>query len=1114
MTRKPLFWIVFSALGAAGFVIAVWLFPRAFPIIDLDIEMDQATAIEQAAELAAEYGWSPADARSATTFGQLDFEVQTYVELEGGGRDAFVNLADENIYHPYGWSVRRFEEGSIEESLVRFTPDGRAYGFRLRLSEDDPGNGNLSDEEALAVGEAAAAEWGVDLTPFELLESSQQTLPGGRIDHTIVFERGDVSVADAQFRLRVTVAGEGASELTHFVQVPEAFSQRFADMRAANDAIALVSQGFFLLVFGILAAGIGTVVLMRQRWVLWRKPLIWGGITALLLGLNQLNALPLAWNAYDTAVSAGVFLSQQIGTAVLILVAGTPLIAFFYLAGESLGRRAFPAHPQQWRFWSPEVAASSPALGRTIAAYLLAGMQLGYVVLFYLGTSRLDGWWSPAEALVQPDLLATFQPWLMAVSNSLLAAFWEESLFRAVPIACAALLGARYGRKGVWIWIAIILQAVIFAAGHANYPQQPAYARVVELSVPALIWGVAYLYFGLVPTVLAHFTYDLSLFSIPLFASDTPGVWFDRAIVILVGLLPLAIVLNARRKGRARSNAPDWAYNRAWRPPELPADATGAGPADASLETAEEPPRRDLPVAPTVVFVLGALGAAVWLFSIGSGGEVPRLTQSRTEAIATAREALETQGNSVEEWTAMAATPFQRGDDHRYVFEEAGEAAYTSLLGRYLGEPRWSVRFIDFEAEAEERVDQFQVQISPAEEVLRVVHILPEAREGAQLEEDTARTLALGHIVERFDLDPARLVEVVADQTARPNRVDWVFVFEDPDALPEVEGEGRVTVRLAGDELTDLTRSVDVPEEWQRSRRDAATRRTLIGIGLAVLLVLMAGTADVLAIVALAKGTLVVRVLVVMLPAALVVMALSQANSWPAITAQFIPAQPWGLQAGAAAFGIVLVTLVGAAAIALLAALAHSWHRNNLRQSAPALGVALGFAVVGAGGIAEMFFGPFGGLPRWPDPSGAVSFVPVLTNVGGPIVPFLLSTSALLLLGGLALRTGLLPKIALWTAVLAVGFVDIPESVQESAVTWVAVGVGIGILNYFVVRFVAAIPALAPVIFATILAAQGLGAAVDGAYPGARVGGVMGAIVLVAIALVWTRALSHRGPDG
>ncbi len=43
---------------------------------------------------------------------------------------------------------------------------------------------------------------------------------------------------------------------------------------------------------------------------------------------------------------------------------------------------------------------------------VLSELGIGYLVLFYLGTSRLDGWWSPAGALVQPDLLATYMPWL------------------------------------------------------------------------------------------------------------------------------------------------------------------------------------------------------------------------------------------------------------------------------------------------------------------------------------------------------------------------------------------------------------------------------------------------------------------------------------------------------------------------------------------------------------------------------------------------------------------------------------------------------------------------------------------------------------------------------
>ncbi len=1108
MTRKPLFWILFSALGLAGFVVAVWLFPRALPIVELDIEMDQAGAVDRAAVLAVDNGWDPVEARSAATFGQLDSEVQTYVELEGGGRDAFVNLAAQDIYHPYVWTVRRFQEGAIEETVVRFTPSGRAYGFRLRLSEDDPGGGNLTDAEALAVAEAAAAEWGVDLAPFDLLESSQETLPGGRVDHTIVFERGDVDLGEASFRLRIGVSGDRASELAHFVQVPEAFSQRFADMRAANDSIALASQGVFLLVFGIVAAGVGTVVLLRQRWVLWRAALAWGAVTGLLLGLNALNALPLAWIGYDTAVSAGVFLVGQIGVAAVWFLAGTPLLAFFYLAGESLGRRAFPHHLRQWRFWSPEVAGSNAALGRTVGAYLLAGMQLGYVVLFYLGTSRLDGWWSPAESLVQPDLLSTYQPWLLAVSNSLLAAFWEESLFRAVPIACAALIGARYGRPGVWIWATIVVQAVVFAAAHANYPQQPAYARVIELTLPALVWGVVYLYYGLVPTILAHFTYDLALFSIPLFASDAPGVVFDRAVVILVGLLPLGIVLNARRKGRARADAPDWAYNRAWSPPEPP-----AAPAEEPVSGAEAPPVAPpparLPVPRSAVYVLGALGAVLWVYSLVPTHDAPTLELSRAEAIETARAALEAAGSPVDGWTPLVATPSQRGNDHRYVFEEAGESVYASLLGRYLGESRWLVRFIDFGADAEDRVEEYQVHVGADGVVGRVRHVLPEARDGARLDEDAARALASSTVEERFGLDAGGLEEVGAEETSRPNRGDWVFTFDDPDALPGVEAAGRVVIEVAGDQVADARRFVNVPEEWERDRRDAATRRSFIDIGLIALLVLIIGVADVVGIVALAKGRVALRVMLIFLSGVLAVMVLSQANAWPALAGQFVSAQPWGLQAGIAAFGIALAAVVVAAGVALPAALGHAWHQDNRAPAAPGLAIALGFVPVGLAAAAGTFSGSFGSLPAWPDPSGAVAYMAVASGLSGPIVPYVLYTALLLFLAGLAVRPGVLPRAALVVAVLALGFAAVPESARESTAIWVLAGVGGAAVAYLLVRFASAAPVLAPGMIAVFIGVDSVTLSVDAAYPGARIGGILGIIVIAAMAAAWTRALSR-----
>ncbi|MDE0651746.1 MAG: hypothetical protein OXI12_15540, partial [Gammaproteobacteria bacterium] len=116
MMRRPGPWVLFGLLGVAGVAVAIRFFPTAFPIVTLDLAMDRAAAVARADTLARQYGWDPADARTAATFGQADPEVQSYVELEAGGRDAFAGLAASGIHEPYVWTVRRFQEGAGEES--------------------------------------------------------------------------------------------------------------------------------------------------------------------------------------------------------------------------------------------------------------------------------------------------------------------------------------------------------------------------------------------------------------------------------------------------------------------------------------------------------------------------------------------------------------------------------------------------------------------------------------------------------------------------------------------------------------------------------------------------------------------------------------------------------------------------------------------------------------------------------------------------------------------------------------------------------------------------------------------------------------------------------------
>src|SRR5207244_9603149 len=122
------------------------------------------------------------------------------------------------------------------ETLIRFTPEGEPYGFRVKLPDQEKGE-SKPVEEARGIAEAAARDgWKIDFGRYQLVEASKDVRPGGRTDHTFVYERQDERIHEGRYRLRLVVGGDRLTELTHFIEIHEAFTRRYEQMRAANDA--------------------------------------------------------------------------------------------------------------------------------------------------------------------------------------------------------------------------------------------------------------------------------------------------------------------------------------------------------------------------------------------------------------------------------------------------------------------------------------------------------------------------------------------------------------------------------------------------------------------------------------------------------------------------------------------------------------------------------------------------------------------------------------------------------------------------------------------------------------------------------------------------------------
>lgn len=1061
LTRTPGFWAAYAALALAALVIAWRLFPLAIPLVNLDVKLARSEAIARAEAIDATLHLAPDGARAAVRFAS-DQAIQNYVELEGGGKAAFAALVAGSVYAPYWWEVRLFKPGEVTEAVVRFRPDGTPYGFAQELPEsfvpaDKAGLALASDAARRIAEERASADWGVDFAPYFLLERSQQQRVTGRVDHGFVYQRASGDIGDAHFRLRLTVTGDALTELTHVAQVPESFARRFQELRAANETIANVASLAAGLLYGLGGCVLGTLWLLRRHWLLWRPALAAGLIVGTLLGAMSLAAAPTAWFGFDTAQSVDAFWTRQIGTALLLTFGGAVAYGLAFMAAEGLSRRAFGDHPQLWRVWSRAAAPTREVLGRTVGGYLFVPLELALVAAFYYVTNRWLGWWQPSESLTDPNILGTAVPALAPIALALQAGFMEECVFRAVPLSLAALAGARYGHRRLTIGIAVVVQALIFGGAHASYPGFPAYSRLVELFLPAVLWALVFLRYGLLPTIIFHAVFDLALFAIPLFLVAAPGGDLQRALVIGAGLVPLGIVVAARLRAGAWRDLAHSLRNAGWQPSARdahdPAHEGYRAPAAASGWTVSF--QRALPV-------LGIAGLAAWALCTPFRADAPALPQSRAQAEAQADAALAARGVDLAPgWQRSAAPKIAIADPaqgpwHKFVWREAGPGAYRSLLGGTLAPPLWEVRYARFEGPVADRAEEWRVSVNGDGTPRLVRHSLPEGRGGAKPGRDAALALAERAIRDRLGQDPQALTLIGAQEQQRPARTDWTFAFADPRVDVGKDGQARVAVSVAGDEVVAAGRFVHVPEAWQRAEREREGRLTIVKLVLGAAVALAALAALVTAVLHWTRGHCDRRAMSWVIAIAFAIAVASTANQWPRMAMELTTAEPVAGQASIAIAGALLLGLLAALLFGLTAGVgAWAAQRQPVHALAGALpawaaGIAALLLTAGAGAVVQALAPRT--VPVWPSYAYEAAWMPALAAALEGARVLTTSGVALLVLHWLARITGdFTRRRPLALAVLVLAFCGSAFAAGDEARVAIATGCVEGVLAAVVV---------------------------------------------------------------
>jgi membrane protease YdiL (CAAX protease family) len=1043
--------LVVVAIAAAA--TAVWLFPRALPIVALKQSLTRELALARADSFFRAHSLAPAAARTAVRFQGSD-SLRTFVELAGGGTDSLNALIRGDDISPFSWSVRAFVPGNPREARVTFAPDGRIIGFDRRLAEADR-RPTISADSGQRLAEHALDTWIDDrVDRWKLLTSSYETIKSSaRIDRTYTFERVDRRIAGAPLRAEVKIAGDTPSRIRRFVEIPETFRRRYSEMRSANDLLALIAGVGIL---GIVIVGIIALSrFARARRVRWREPMIVGAVVGGLALAAGINEMPGSWYRYDTAMSPATF---QAGQVLLALFAGasTALLLVFTLAvAEAATRGAFPRHLDWWKLW--RFRGTREVAHQVGGGYAVAAMGFAYVTIFYLATRTLFGWWVPSELLDDPNQIASPMPWVSAVAASLNAGVWEEALFRALPLSLLSLwIGERSTRRW-WMAAGVVATALLFGFAHANYESWPPYSRGVELFLEACAWAVLFINFGLLVTVVAHFVYDLVLFGI-FAASGSSTEYRVTAAIILVALLAPALVVAWRWvRQRGFTSAPEEARFAAWTQVAAEEPAAPAGARKPGLFSRRA---RRLALAAAVLGVIIAV-ARPPKPTLG-----PPFTADRERVLETADSMLIARGVNPEGWKRLtmigrdSLSEWPRYLRHHKLLPEAQRFAST-----YAAPTWWMVRYVHTTGTTAQRTEEWRVRLWPDGRPLDTRHVIPDSARRGQADSAAVRRVALAALA-RDGIDTTRLQESELKETARLARRDVTLTYTDTTVKLPGGPAARAWVEIAGDEALGVRRGVELPEEFLRADRARQVNRIMI-VAVAFLAVLALVVTGAIVVkrrrpVLLNDGTLDRKHTLLAIGGLVLLAILAGLNALPSLLASYDTSEPWDRFLGGTALRFATTIAFAMVPAALWAALNAMRRRVGIPMLAgePSRSVSgdMLIAGLGLGGLNYAMTQADdlirrSGMPRAPT-TALDQALPVLAGIpdipAGVLMVVALTGIPLLVVVGLTPRWNLrvlmaaaivvLMGVAVWAGSQAgdVGPAVVGVVIASTAVAWIA----------------------------------------------------------------------------
>ena len=432
----------------------------------------------------------------------------------------------------------------------------------------------------------------------------------------------------------------------------------------------------------------------------------------------------------------------------------------------------------------------------------------------------------------------TLFPWISGAAIGLLASTNEEFTFRlfAIPFF-TRLTGSR--------WIAVIVPAFLWSFLHSNYPQEPPYIRGIEIGLFGIVAGLVMLRWGILATLIWHYTVDASLVGLLLIRSNNLYFKVSGVVVALAAAAPLlfaAISYVSRGRFEAdedllNSAAPTTVISLASRPEQVSA-AVSAHRYDALS--------RGMLAFLAVCVVVG--GAIAWRLKPESIGDYLKLSVNARAARARADAIVRQRGldaNSYVHSTVLAE--ISDPTTNEFLRERVGVARVNEIYDKQVPATLWRVRYF-----RDSQPEEYAVILKPDGSLHAVRHTLAEEAQGASLSKEEAIARAGKFLSEEKNINLSQWTLVESNSDKRPHRTDHTLTWQQNASLDGGTASGsqgaskaesaehafaRVEVMVLGDEVTNYRTYIKIPDEWRRKQTENTLGRILFGYAVPILVV-------------------------------------------------------------------------------------------------------------------------------------------------------------------------------------------------------------------------------------------------------------------------------------